>query len=260
MNKPVNLLAPEQIVQTLKAMKLPAMASKYEEMRDNPQYQHLGFDEMLGILVDYECKSRCANRAQRCLSRSGMTMLEPFNQASIEQGIYISSRGLKREVVSKLAACSWIEDIEPYNLIVTGPSGTGKTWLLLVIGKAACEKGLAVRYLRFPDLLEEMADAKEHKHLASYCKKLNRNKLLIIDDFGTDPMPADMTSCLLTLLEERYCHASTIIAGQMSMDHWHDYLSDSRSADAILDRLLNSSYHVTLHGKSLRERKARREL
>lgn len=260
MNKPRNLLTPDQVVAALKTLKLTAMAQKYEEMQGNPQYQHLSVDDTLGILVDYESKSRVSKRAQRCLSRSGMTREEPFNQANIDLGIYDSNRGLQRETVRKLATCSWIDDIDPYNLIVTGASGTGKTWLLLVIGKAACEKGLSVRYIRFSDLMEEMDDAKEHKQLASYRDRLNRNKLLIIDDFGLDPMPVDMCSCLLTLLEERYSHASTVLAGQMSMDLWHSYLGGNQSADAILDRLFNSSYVVKLHGKSLREKKTRREL
>ena len=207
MNKAVNMLSPKQIVQILKTMKLSGMAQKYEQMHSEPSYQHLSVDEMLGILVDYESRTRGAKRAQRCLSRSGMIPQEPFNQAFIELGIYNSARGLKREVVCKLASCSWIEDIEPYNLVVTGASGTGKTWLLLVVGKAACEKGIPVRYIRFSKLMEEMEDAREHKQLASYRNRLNRNKLLIIDDFGVDPMPADMASNLLTLLEGRYCHA-----------------------------------------------------
>lgn len=260
MNKAVNMLSPKQIVQILKTMKLSGMAQKYEQMHSEPSYQHLSVDEMLGILVDYESRTRGAKRAQRCLSRSGMIPQEPFNQAFIELGIYNSARGPKR-VVCKLASCSWIKDIEPYNLVlIAALPTTGKTWLLLVVGKAACEKGIPVRYIRFSKLMEEMEDAREHKQLTSYRNRLNRNKLLIIDDFGVDPMPADMASNLLTLLEERYCHASTVLAGQMSTDLWHEYLGQSRSADAILDRVLNSSYIVELRGPSLRENKARREL
>lgn len=231
----------------------------YNQIRINPQYQHLTIDETVGMLVACERDRRCSRRATRCLQRSGLTPLEAFNQATFEAGVFSEKRGLSENQVRKLLTCDWIEN-NPYNLLVTGKTGMGKTWLLALIGKAACMKGITVQYIRFSRLLEEMIDARLHNESMKYRTRLNRNKLLIIDDFGTDPINEELISGLLSLISERESHSSIIIAGQMPLSEWHGYLSVKRNADAIVDRLFNTSFILELQGDSMREQKVRRVL
>ncbi len=138
MNKPVNLLTPAQILDSLRALKLEGMAELFPDVATNPQFQNLTFEELFGILVEHECTVQRIKRATRCLKRSGLQELEVFNQADLDKAIFAKERNLQESQVRKLLTCNWITEPPAYSLLVTGATGTGKTWLLALLGKAAC--------------------------------------------------------------------------------------------------------------------------
>lgn len=253
MNKPNNYLSLEEIEDGLKKLKLPRMADMVRDVADNPQFQGLNFEERLGMMVYKELEVRREKRTERCLQRSGLKALEPYTQAHIGNVIKSQGRNLDYELLERLLTCRWIKDGN--NLLINGPTGTGKTWVLALLGQEACKCGLAVQYLRFSRLEELIEDAHQHSESETFRHQLNSHKLLIIDDLGTNQLRPDTASSLLTILDERIGNSSVAIASQLPFDEWHQFLGNNRNADAIIDCLFNSSYRMTLAGQSLRERK-----
>lgn len=235
-------------------LKVPVMANVLGKLANDPAHQNMTLVEAVATMASQERESRAQKRQERFIQRSGLRELCVWNQADVTNVILTKERNLKEQDLRRLMTCEWIDHGK--NVLVSGATGTGKTWMLAVLGKQACIYGCRTQYYRYPRLLELLADAREHRESATFRRNLNRNKLLIIDDFGTSSISDDLASDLLTVLEEREGTASVEIGSQLPFNEWHRYLGGNRNADAIMDRLLNSSYQFELEGPSLRERSA----
>ncbi|HZS05912.1 MAG TPA: IS21-like element helper ATPase IstB [Blastocatellia bacterium] len=234
---------------TLRSLKLPGMAEAYARQLEQPETQRLSFDERLALLVDRERTWRESRRQRRLLQLARLRQ-----SACVEEIDYRHKRGLDRGFVAALITCDWIRS--RHNLHLTGPTGTGKSWLACAFGHQACRQGLSVRYERTPRLLDTLriarGDGSYHKRLAL----LARADLLILDDFGLKPLPQQERHDLLELIEDRHGLRSTLITSQLPISAWHEYLNDPTVADALLDRLLDGAHRLELKGESMRKRGA----
>jgi len=236
-------------LEKLTSMRLPGMVAALEEQIQTRDIEALSFDERLGLLVDREMTVRHSSRMARRLKAAKL----PQN-ACVEDIDYRHRRGLDRAVVAQLATGSWITRHQ--NLLITGPTGTGKSWLASALAQKACREELSVLYRRCPRLGPELeiarGDGRYPKLLAAYA----RIDLLVLDDWGPSPMTDPLRHDLLEILEDRYQRRSTLVTSQLPVDVWHDYLGDPTLADAILDRLVHNAHRITLKGGSMRKRSA----
>lgn len=237
----------QQTLTTLRALKLPGLAEAYARQLEQPEVQGLSFDERLALLVDRELTHRQSRRLQRLLQLARLRQ-----SACVEDIDYQHKRGLDRSVVASLTACDWIR--AHHNLHITGPTGTGKSWLACAFGNQACRQGWSVRYERAPRLLDLLriarGDGSYHKKLASLAK----TDLLMLDDFGLKPLTQSERHDLLEVIEDRHGLRSTLITSQLPISAWHEYLNDPTVADALLDRVLNGACRLELKGESLRKK------
>lgn len=234
---------------TLRSLKLTGMADAYAQQLEQPEVQRLSFDERLGLLVDRETTHRESRRQRRLLHLARLRQ-----SACVEDLDYQHHRGLDRSMMASLVTCDWVRS--HHNLHITGPTGTGKSWIACSFGHQACRQGLSVRYERTPRLLDTLRIARGD---GSYHKKLTqlaRIDLLILDDFGLKPLQQSERHDLLELIEDRHGLRSTLITSQLPISAWHQYLNDPTVADALLDRLLNGAHRLELKGESLRKRGA----
>ena len=172
------------------------------------------------------------------------------HQACLEDVDYRSSRGLDRALFQKLGEGDWIKAHD--NLAICGKTGTGKSWLACALGHKACRDNRSVLYRRVPKLFEDLALARGDGRHARLLRTLGRADLLILDDFGLEPLNAEARQDLLELLEERYGCRSTMVTSQLPVDRWHDVIGDPTYADAILDRLVHNAHRIQLTGESMR--------
>jgi DNA replication protein DnaC len=175
--------------------------------------------------------------------------------ACIEDIDYRHPRGLDQSLMTKLATCQWV--YERHNVLITGPTGIGKTWLACALGHNSCRQGLSALYLRLPRLLQELSIAKGDGRYVRLMKALAKTDLLILDDWGLSTLSDENRRDLLELLEDRYDTRATIVTSQFPVEHWHDAMGDPTLADAILDRLVHNAYKIVLKGESMRKRKAK---
>ena len=158
---------------------------------------------------------------------------------------------MKRAEMATLATCEWIR--RQHNLCLTGPTGTGKTWLACALGNQACRLGLSVRYLRLPRLFETLRIAHADGTYPRLMNQLVKANLLILDDWAIGPLDSAQRGDLMEIIEERHGRQATLIASQLPIDHWHDYIGEATLADAILDRLLHNAHRLPLTGESMRK-------
>ena len=172
---------------------------------------------------------------------------------AIEDVDYQNPRGLDRALFLKLAACGWIG--ERRNVLITGASGLGKSWLACALGHKACRENISVLYVRVPRLFADLAVAHGSPGYARLLRTLARVKLLILDDWGPEALNADQARDLLEIVEDRYDKGSIVITSQIPVDRWHDLIGVPTLADAILDRVIHNAYRIELAGESLRKRR-----
>jgi DNA replication protein DnaC len=223
---------------------LNGMAKAFGEIEASDEAATLTRPEWLGLLLDREVSYR---RDKRLLARLRYARLR--HQASIEDVDYRAARSLDRTLFQKLAEGQWIDDHE--NLILCGPTGVGKSWLASALGHA-CRDNRSVLYQRVPKLFAELALARRDGRYARLLRALAGVQLLILDDWGLEPLDAAARHDLLEILEERYGRRATIITSQIPVDKWHDVIGDPTDADAILDRLVHNAHRIDLTGHSLR--------
>jgi DNA replication protein DnaC len=236
----------QQTLQRLRALKLTGMADAFAQQLEQPPTQQLSFEERLALLVDRERTHRDNRRLQRLLRSAHLKQ-----QACVEEIDYQAPRGLVRAEVASLISCDWVRS--RHNLHITGPTGTGKSWLACAFGHAACRQGLSVRYQRTGRLLDELRIARGDGSYSKLLRQLARLDLLILDDFGLKPLAQNERHDLLEVIEDRHGSHSTIITSQLPIGSWHDYLNDPTVADALLDRLLANAHRLELKGESLRK-------
>lgn len=239
-----------QTQQSLRSLRLPGMAQAYEDQLNNPTVQSLGFDDRFGLLVEAEIAQRENRRVNRLLKTAKLKA----PSACPEDIDFSSRRGIDKRQVLDLLSCQWIE--RGQHVTITGPTGTGKTWLGCAFGREAARKGYAVTYQRLPRLLEELEVAHADGSLPALRTKLAKSRLLILDDWGVAPITDRGRQDLLEVIDDRVPAASVLITSQLPIKAWHDYLGEPTVADAILDRILHNKHTIELRGDSLRRKQA----
>ena len=237
----------EPTLDKLKGLKLEAMAHAWLEQQKAPQNAKLSFDERLGLLVDAEWLARENKRTSRALHEAKLKMA----QACIEDIDYPPRRDLDKSVMRQLATCRWVA--EHHNVIVTGATGTGKTYLACALAQQACRRGHRALYRRASRLFDELALAHGDGSYLRLLAKIARVDVLVIDDWGLATPTERQRHDLLEILEDRFSNRSTIMTSQLPTNKWHDHLGDPTLADAVLERILSSSHRIVLKGPSRRK-------
>lgn len=231
----------------LKSLKLDGMAHALGEQQIMPASQALAFEDRLSLLVEREIVWRDNRRLERLLRQAKLKQA----QACMEDIDYRGSRGLDKRLMVTLAGGEWIRRSQ--NVLLTGPTGAGKTWLACALGNQACRQGFSVMYLRVPRLVEQLRIAHGDGSFGKLLAQLARTDVLLLDDWGLTPLQSSERHDLLEVVDDRVNTRSTIITSQLPVEHWHAWLNDPTLADAILDRLVHASHRIALKGESLRK-------
>ncbi|MGO9390782.1 IS21-like element helper ATPase IstB [Rhodoblastus sp.] len=224
---------------------LHGMAKAFVEVAASDEAGGLSHPEWLGLLLDREASLR---QDKRLAARLRVAKLR--QQACVEDIDYRSPRGLDRAMMQKLINGDWIDAHD--NLALIGPTGVGKSWIASALGHKACRDNRSVLYQRVPRLFEELALARGDGRHARLLRSLGRADLLVLDDWGLEPLDAAARHDLLEILEERYGRKSTLVTSQLPVDRWHEIIGDPTYADAILDRLVHNAHRIELTGESMR--------
>lgn len=236
----------QQTIETLTALRLPGMREALEQQRTQPALQELSFEERLGLLLEREVLHRDNRRLSRLLKDARLRL----PAACLEDIDYRHRRGLQKPQIGALGACQWIR--AGHNLTLCGPTGTGKTYLACALGNQACRQGFSVRYFRLPRLLEQLAIAHGDGTYPRLMGQLAKAELIILDDWGIQALSTPQRNDLMELIEDRHGIRSTLIASQLPLEHWYEYIGEPTLADAILDRLLHNAHRLALSGESMR--------
>ncbi len=234
-------------LENLHALGLHGLAKGFKELEHKAEARGLDHAEWLGLLLEYELTLR---RQKQFETRARAARLR--HAASVEDVNYQSPRGLDRALFLKLAACDWIA--ERRNLLVTGASGLGKSWLACALGHKACREGFSVLYRRAPRLFAELATARGEGRLPRMLATLERTRLLIIDDWGMEKLQENQYRDFLEILDDRQGTGATLLTSQFPIKLWHDTIGNPTVADAILDRLIHNVHRIELKGESMRTR------
>jgi DNA replication protein DnaC len=231
-------------------LRLAAMAAKLVELQegDTPW----SFEEGLALLVQTEWLSKRSRKTNRFLAQAGFRF-----PAVIEDIDYAGKRGVAKQDIQRLAEGMYLR--KKQNILISGPTGVGKTYLACALGRCACYQGFPVRYLRIPDFFTRLADAQIEGGCSSFRKKLAAVPLLILDDWGLRMFTLEESHELMELFERRYDNASTLIASQIPCTSWHELFPDPTLADAILDRVIHNAHKLNISGDSMRKILAARE-
>ena len=232
------------------AMKMSTMVEAFEQQLNSRSYGKLSFEERLGMLIDAEYAAREQRKLTRRLQRARLR----HPGACIEDIDFKARRGLKRQAVMALGRCDWIRDA--LNVVITGPTGTGKTYLACALANKACRSDFTAYYVRASQLPQDMAIARGDGSYPRLLKRLTRTHLLVIDDWLLTPFTDAERRDILEVIEDRHEHAATLIASQLPISAWHEALGEPTLADSICDRLIHAAHKLELTGRSMRELRA----
>jgi DNA replication protein DnaC len=235
-------------IDKLKNLKLKGMSRALETQIGNPEYQGLGFEERFGFLIEAETMERENKRLERLLKQAKLK-----TDACLQALDFPANRKLDKSLVRTLETCQWITQHK--NVIIVGPTGTGKTFIAQSLAHNACMKGYSSHCLRLPKFFNELIVAKADGSYLKLVKSLTNYDVLILDDFALFALTEDQRRDLLEIVEERYDRKSTIITSQLPIELWHGAIGNSTIADAILDRLLHNAYRIEIQGPSMRDPK-----
>jgi len=234
-------------LEKLTSMRFTGMAAALDEQMQMDGLDDMAFEERLGILLDREQAVRETRRMKTRLRKAKLRQ-----QGSVEDIDFRHPRGLDKSLVVRLADCQWIR--KHNNLIITGSTGVGKSYLACAFAEKACREGFSALYLRTTKLFEDLSlakgDGRYLKLLASYAK----TDLLVLDDYGLLELNQEQRHDLLEILEDRHGLKSTLVTSQLPVEHWHEQIGDPTLADAILDRLVHSAHKIKLKGESMRKK------
>jgi DNA replication protein DnaC len=238
-----------QTIEKLKGLKLTGMLKALDEQMSMPAISELDFWERLALMVDREILERENRRLKTRLKSAKLRQ-----SASIEDIDYRSSRGIDRGFMASLASCGWVGS---KNVIITGATGVGKTYVACALAQKAMREGFGAIYKRTPRLVRELALAKGDGSYPRILNSLARTDLLVLDDWGITAFTGDQDRDLLEIVEDRHGLKSTIITSQVPVDSWHSLMTNPTVADAILDRLVHNAYRINLTGESMRRVRAK---
>lgn len=234
-------------LQQLRILKLTGMADGLEQQQTQPAtHDELCFEERLGLLVDREVTHRNNNKITRLLKTAKLKL-----QANPEDVDYSHPRGLVKSQFASLLNGQWLQ--QHHNIMITGPTGCGKTYLGCVLATQACRLGYSVRYFRTSRLLEDLSIAHGDGRFSKLIRQLAKTDLLIFDDWGLETLSLGQRNDMLEMMEDRHGYKSTLITSQLPISKWHQSIGDATLADAILDRLLHNAHKLTLKGESMRK-------
>jgi len=235
-----------QTIDKLNSMKLRAMEQEYRRQTELPASAALPFDDRLAMIVDSEWLAKANNRLQRFLREANLR--EP--SANLENMNFEPKRKLDKATIIRLADCAWVK--EGKNLIVTGATGTGKTYLISAFGNAACRKSQKIRSYKVNRLLTDLAIGRGDGSYNRLLNDLKKPDLLILDDFGMASLDLGACRDFLEVIDDRHGRKSIAISAQLPVAKWHGVFEDATIADAVLDRLVNNAHRIELRGPSLR--------
>ena len=236
-------------LEKLNTLRFTGMAAALDEQMQMNSLADMSFEERLGLLLDREITARETRRLQTRLRAAKLRQ-----DGCIEDIDFRHPRGLDKSLALRLASCDWIR--ERNNLIITGPTGVGKTYLACAFAQKACREGLNTLYLRTTKLFEDLALAKGDGRYLKLLKAFAKADLLVLDDYGLVQLGREQRHDLLEILEDRHGLKSTLVTSQLPVDHWHEQIGDPTVADAILDRLVHTAHKIQLKGESMRKKKA----
>ena len=235
-----------QTAEKLKAMRLGAMAELLLNQESQIAAAQLSFEERLGLLVDYEWTSRQNKKLQRLLKNARLKI-----NACLEDIDYQHPRKLDQKLMAHLGSMKWL--LVHQNVLLSGPTGVGKTYLVCALGNQACRHGFSVRYFKMSKLITAVTAGKADGSLPQFLDRLAKTNLLIIDDFGLAPLTAEQGHDFLDIIDDRLDRGSTVMASQLPVEHWHQLLGDPTVADAVLDRLVHRAHRLALSGETMRK-------
>lgn len=238
----------EHTLDQLRSLRLDGMVRAIEEQATSTAASTLGFDDRFTMLVQREIAWRDDRRVTRLLKAAKLKV----SSACVEDINWRASRSLDRSLVAALAGGDWLR--QGQNLLITGMTGCGKTWLACALAHQAARSGFSVLYTRAARLFDELQVAHGDGSFSRRLAQLAKLDLLVLDDFAISPMGAGERNDLLEMLDDRVGTRSTLITSQLPVKAWHTYLDDPTLADAILDRVVHSSHKIALKGKSLRDK------
>ena len=236
-------------VTKLQEMKLSTMASAFQEQMEKPDFQNLSFEERVGLMVDQEWTIRKNNHMNRLMKGAGFSV----PGACVENIEYVPERKLNKELLTTLSTCNYIR--KHHNVILLGPTGSGKTYIGCALGVSAVRNFMKVKYVRLPELLTELTIARASNTFPKVIQQYQKITLLIMDEWLLYPLKETETRDILEIIEARYQHASTIFCSQFDVPGWHDKFSSPLIADAICDRIAHDSYRILIDSsESMRKR------